>query len=178
MLSNQSDIQLLPYVEVNGTRTIRDEVVEGFFREMAEEGTHKIVFPEGKIKTEKDFLSLMKSDQNVPVFVLSENRMAGVAWLNGFHEIHALCHFGVLAWARGQVALDAGRAVLDHWFALADDDNGPRLEMVIGMIPESNWPANAFANQVGFNRVGAIPHYMQNAYTGESEGIVIFYYRR
>ena len=145
---------------------------------MTEEETQKIVFPEGKIKTEIDFLSLMKSTQNVPVFVFSENRIAGVAWLNGFHEIHALCHFGVLAWARGQVALDAGRAVLDYWFSWADESDGPKLEMVIGMIPESNWPALGFALQAGFKRVGEIPSFMQNAYTGESEGIVIFYYRR
>ncbi|KKK47640.1 hypothetical protein LCGC14_3153140, partial [marine sediment metagenome] len=134
MPSNQSNIQLLPYVEVNGVRTIGDEIVKDFFHQMMEEETQKIVFPEGKIKSETDFLSLMKSVQNVPVFVFSENRIAGVAWLNGFHEIHALCHFGVLAWARGQVALDAGRAVLDYWFSWADESDGPKLEMVIGMI--------------------------------------------
>ena len=178
MPSNQSEVQLTPYVEVDGQRTISDHFVEGFFLSLQEEGMHEVVFPTGNVRTSVEFLAHMKLTTNVPVFAFVEKGLAGVAWLNSITETSALCHFAASIRAGGQIALDVGREILDYWFSMKNGDDAFLFDVIVGMIPESNKAAQSFSEKVGFNLVGAVPNLMRNVYSGEKEALVIYYFER
>ena len=172
------ELRLLPYVELDGARTLSDEIVKSFFRQMVEEGTHTEIFPQGHIRTEEDFLAMLKAPQNVAVFVLSSKALAGVAWLNGFQEHHAFAHFATLKWARGPVARSSAQKIFDYWFSMQTPSGDNIFDLLIGMVPASNISTQRFLEHFAFTKLGAIPNMMQNAYTGERESIVFFYLTR
>ncbi len=167
-------IEIVPYVEVNGSRTVPDDLVKGFFRQMVADGTAHIVFYNGNVKTDQDFLDTMKSTDNFPSFILVDGKIGGLGWLNGVVGNYAFSHFCFLKHAWGKDTAEMGKAIINYWLSLPGVE-GPFLDVLIGLIPDFNQHATTFAQKMGYVRIGVIPKMAHNAYAGESVGMTVLY---
>lgn len=173
----QNEIALIPYAQVQGQWTLDDKIVLSIARSSQEEGTFRRVFYEGKIRTPEDFLVAMKQSVNVPVFAFRGTEPIGFAWINGITGNRAFAHFCMLKSSWGTDAQNACRMFVDYWLSFRRGDM-PLLDILLGVIADTNARAVKFAQRCGFVRLGTIPMALQNAYTGDMDGAVILYYSR
>jgi len=148
-------IFLVPYAEYNGARSVSDDTVAGLFCELDDDGVIEAVFNES-IRTEQDFILLMKSPDNLPVFVVLDGELVAAAWLNSITRNHASVHFIAVKRCRGR-SVEMGLRVVDYWFAFPGD-NGPLLDVLIGNTPANNRLAVQYIKRLGFIEIGEIPH--------------------
>ena len=167
---------LIPYVEVNGIRTIPDSDVKAAYRQLIYDGTDKIVFFEGGVKDEDSFLRMIKNPNNLMVFIVKDDKYAGFAWINNLLDHRAFGHFAFFKSVWGQVD-DLGKEILDYWFSIPGK-NGPLLDVIVGIVPKFNTLANNYIRQIGFKTLGEIPMMMTNHYTDERISAVISYVLR
>ncbi len=151
----RNNIILIPYVEVNGSRLIPDDMIEKSWARALEQGLSLRVF--GANKPFPEILGMLKSRGNLPVFLFERGRPEpiGWAWLNGLSQRYAFAHFLFLRESWGKHTMDMGRALVRYWFALGDP---PLLDVLIGNIPSSNKSAIGFVKRLGWSVVGEIPH--------------------
>lgn len=150
------EIVLLPYVEVNGTRTITDEKIRTMFLTMLWQNLVKKVFSDGSVTKGEEFLAIMKSPANYPVFVRIGNELYGFMWLNNVMDNHACAHICFLREIWGEKAVEAAKKILDYWFSFSIKDS-KIFDVLIGYIPVTNQVAIRFAKSIGFVQVGEIP---------------------
>jgi hypothetical protein len=146
---------LVPYVELNGSRTISDQELKHIFAQIKREGTLSTVFTDGKISTEEEFVDTVKEPTNHFVFILIDGKIRGFAWLNSCSDNHAFGHFCFLKEVWGATD-EIGKEVLKYWFSFPGPD-GPLFELILGLIPKFNQRAQKFIERLGFVRVGEIP---------------------
>lgn len=173
----QAEIGLMPYVEINGTRTVSDDDMEKFFQRIQQDGSANIVFYGDKIKTAKDFISFMKDTKNFPTIITVDGLISGIVWLNGISKNYAFGHFCLLRNTWGEHTLHIGQKVLDYWFSINDKHGDPVLDVIIGIVPSFNTKALKFIERLGFKRVGEIPKMVKDD-MGNQHSSVISYYER
>lgn len=173
MPSSRNDFVLIPYCEINGTRTLPDSFLAEVFQSMSAD-LLKTVFHESKINSLAEFMAVLKNPANIPVFMITQDRKcAAFCWLNGIRANSAWGHFCYFR-ESGIDPKDLGKATLDYWFSLG---NG-RLDVILGSIPSFNVAACIFIERVGLTRLGSIPSMCVNPFTGEKCSAVIFYRER
>lgn len=150
-------MKLIPYAQVDGAWSVRDADVKHCWRKMEEEGTARIVFWSGSVKTEDDFLAMCKAPANIVVFVISDTDFLGLAWLNEVSGNHAMAHFCFFRDSWGTDSIEMGEMVLSYWFSF-EYEGEPVLKVIIGNVPDFNVKALSFIRKLGFIRVGEIPH--------------------
>lgn len=168
---SSSDVSLIPYTRLDGEWTLPDHFVVSVFRQIKQEKNFELVFYEGQIRSEDDFLSMMKSPANAPVFLLRNGVAAGVAWLNGFSANLAYGHFCFLA-ADDRDTVKMGKSIVSYWLSF------PQLEFVMGVIPSFNRRAIEFVKKLGFKEVGDVPQMIKNTYGEDRAAAVILYLSR
>lgn len=171
-------IELIPYVEINGNRSLSDDNVKQIFHRMKSEGTLHVVFYDGSIKTEDDFVAYLKSPNNLPVFILSDGELSGLAWLNRVEGNHATAHFCLLKNVWGEKSYDVGKKVLSYWFSFPGSDGEPLFDLLLGVIPSFNQKAIKYIEKLGFRVIGEIPKLYKNVYSGKFETTSISYVLR
>ena len=164
---------LIPYVELENGWTITDDQIIAVWLQLVDDGTSDIVFYDSKIKDALDFLGWVKNPDNLMVFLIAENKIMGVAWLNGLAGNQAFGHFAMFKAAAGKYTLDLGKEVLDYWFSMPGED-GKLLDIVLGMIPEFNSKALHYIEKLGFKQVGRIPKIIRRE--GRKEAAILSYY--
>lgn len=165
---------LVPFVEIDGIRTLSDSHLKQAYAKTVSDGTHTAVFSDGKVRSPDDFVSLMKDSRNLPVFIFDDSRMLGYAWINSICDNHAFAHFNFFKETWGAESKEMGKMLLEYWFSFPGT-NGSLLDVIIGMIPKFNSRAINFTRKIGFERVGEIPNMLLNAYAGKREPAVILY---
>jgi len=170
-------ITLIPYVELNGMRTIPDDIVFESFDIMVREGTQKTVFYNGSVKTRESFLEFMKDTRNLPVFVMYDNVISGIFWINGLHSNFAFAHFCLFKNAWGDVSKEIGHKVLEYWFSIPDKDGNSLFDLIIGIIPSFNKKAESYVRSLGFKKVGDIPN-MIKTNSNHNSAAMLFYFER
>ena len=90
----ENGVALVPYVEMNGTRLITDEIVDAFWDTAKSEGVATLLFGSNGF-TGATFLEMLKTPSTLPVFLFRTGEVSpvGVGWMNHLCESHALCHF-------------------------------------------------------------------------------------
>ena len=171
--SKPNELRLIPYVEINGARTLPDSFIEDVFTEMVVEGLVSSVFATTLVKDSGDFLKMMKSPSNVPVFALSGDRCIGFSWLNNVGVTNAFGHFCYFP-NQEFTAMEWGRKVMDYWWSLKGT-KGYALDVLLGSIPAFNQRAVAFIQKLGFVKLGEIPNLFINPMTGEKWASVVLY---
>jgi hypothetical protein len=167
-------VTLVPYVEVNGVRTLTDEYLVDVFERLEDEGNDKVIFHDHPISTGREFVAMMKRPANVPVFALNaRGECCAFAWLNNIGKSHAYGHFGYLRSAEGPDPIDIGKSIVKYWFEV-----GHTLDVIVGSIPEWNDRALNFIVKVGLTRLGPIPNMYVNPFTSEKCSAVIHYIAR
>lgn len=178
-LASPSDITLCPYVQMNGRWTLPDETVLSVAEQSITDGTFKTVFMEGDVQSSEEFLMMMKSPKNIPVFAFRGLDVIAAGWLNNVSLNRAFCHFMFLSSAWGKFTNEAGRMIIDYWMSLPkDDDGGPLFDVLLGAVPASNQRAVDFAQKMGGTYLGRIPKMIVNAFTGDRIDAEILYYLR
>lgn len=151
LLRGRNGIRILPYVEINGARTVSDDFMRKLFEQMVEEGSLGQVFYQGEVKTADEFLAFMKQPANFPLIAFSFELPAAVAWLNGIGKNHAFCHHWFYRRTWGQGSKKVAEAILEYWFSWEF------LDVLLGLTPEKNHRAVAFAKRLGFTVLGSVP---------------------
>ena len=169
-IRNRDGIILVPYVEINGQRTISDAAVRALWEQMVYEGTAHIVFNE-TVKTSDDFLRLFKSPNVFPVLAGINGIAMGAAWLTDVGPNSAVGHFCMFKSSWGFYSYDVGEEILKYWFSLKKD-NKPMLDVIIGRTPADNRKALKYIERLGFQLLGTIP------YLSGGKGLVISYITR
>jgi hypothetical protein len=158
--------------------TISDALVLLIARKCEDEETFRRVFYEGHIRTPEDFLQMIKKPANVPVFIFRGEVPVGFAWLNGFCANYAFGHFCFLRTSWGVDSEQIGSLIVRYWLNLSRADGSPILDVIIGAVPGCNTRACNFVQRIGFKLVGSIPTMLKDAYSGQREDAVLFYYSR
>lgn len=172
-----NNISVVPYVEINGQRTIPDDVVRKVFWKLKDDGTLKVVFYEGLVKSEDDLLKLLKNPHNYPCFVFVNDDLRGLAWFNDLHDGYATAHFCVFKESWGRESLEMGKKVLDYWWSFPKGD-GPLLDLLLGVTPSKYSHALRFVSQLGFKAIGEVPRILHDAYENKRVNAVLSYCER
>lgn len=172
-----NDFVLIPYVEMNGSRTLPDSFLEDAFDGMVERSLVSTVFHGTTMNNGDDFIGVFRNPANISVFVLNQDKQCiAFAWLNGIGANSAYGHFCFFK----DLCADTqavGQAILDYWFSLSGGD-GPFLDVILGAVPAFNHRACAFVQKLGFVKLGEIPKVIVNKFTGEKWASVIHYMLR
>jgi len=169
---------LVPYVELNGSRTISDDILISVFNQTKEDGIFDTVFYEGNINTEQDFISIMKSANNYPVFIFDEDKTPlGYAWLNGLGNNHAFAHFCYLKRSWGKHTQEFGSKLLKYWFSFPGEE-GLLFDVILGNVPDFNKHAHKYIEKLGFKKVGEIPKMCINKSSNRKSSYYLYYYLR
>jgi len=163
--------RIIPYVNLNGSMTLADSTVKQCWDKMINDGTAKVVFPDG-INNAEEFLSFMKSPFILPQLIFYKNEVAGFTWLSEVCKNSAVGNFCFFKpfWGYG-IPEELGQLVLDYWFAFPGKD-GPLFDVIVGKTPEGNRKAIQYIQKIGFTILGAIP------YLSRGRGMVISYKTR
>ena len=169
-LRDRSGITLVPYVEINGQRTLSDEAIRALWEQMIYEGTAHVVFNE-TVKSSDDFLRLFKSPNVFPVVAGHGALAMGMAWLTDVGQNYASGHFCMFNASWGALSYEVGNEIIKYWFSLQKEGK-PMLDVVIGKVPETNRKALKYIERLGFNIIGTIP------FISSGKGLVISYKTR
>lgn len=141
-------MDIIPYVEIDGARTVSDVYLIGVYNQLVEDGTADIVFSRGEVKTAQEFIALMKHPNNLPLFLVVDQSIKGVAWLNHLSGNYAFGHFAFFKETWGNTR-EMGEKIINYWFSFPGD-NGPLLDVIVGMVPSKNPRAIKFVQKLGF----------------------------
>jgi hypothetical protein len=171
-----NEVRLIPYVELNGARTLPDTFLEDVFDEMIVHGLVSAVFAGSNVSTSEDFRKMMRHPSNIPVFLVYGTQCIGFAWLNGIALNHAYGHFCTFP-NEAMTAVEMGGMVMDYWWSLGTPEK-PALDVILGTIPAFNERAVKFIQKVGFVKLGEIPRLFVNPATQERWPAVVLYCTR
>lgn len=171
-------MRLIPYTKIAGEWTLPDEIIASIWDRMMDEGTAKTVFCDGKIKNAGHLIEFFKKDKNLVHVVCDDTgNIEMVGWLNNFGDRTAQCHFNIFKRAWGRNSDELMKAVFRYWFNFKNDD-GPVLDVIMGMIPAVNRLAIRFCKRIGVKFIGEIPNFTKDAYRGKRVGVAIGYVER
>jgi len=148
-------IAIIPYVELDGARVIPDSLVKWMWEAMEADGAGWVLFGGDPFDADK-FLKMMKSPNNLPVFVFRQGgqKPIGVAWVNGINKNYCFAHFFFLKESWGKESLDAGRTITRYWLSIGEC----MFKVIIGNIPSVNRKAVHYVKKLGWTVLGEIPH--------------------
>jgi len=149
-------MQLIPYVELNGSWTVTDDVIKTVYLKMKAQNLDRIVFSDSSVKDELNFLSRMKNRENLPIIIIDENNIIGFAWLNGLVKRRAFGHYFFFKEVWGKKTFEGAKLVIDYWLSLKTK-NDYLFDFLIGNTPQENKLAIRFAQKLGFKIVGYVP---------------------
>lgn len=150
-------INILPYTEINGIRTISDNDIKDIFSRMKQEGTLKTVFYNESITNEDEFLRFFKCGSNFIVVAYLDKEMCGFGWINNLNKTYAFTHFCFFKEYWGEKTDGIGKACLDYF------DSWDSFKVFVGMVPAFNKRAIKFVKRMGYTEIGTIPEMVENS---------------
>lgn len=173
------EFSIVPYIEVDGIRTFTDSQMMSFYNRMVEDGTAGIVFFQGDIKDQYEWLAAMKSPANHLYVVLTGNDPVGLCWLNRFEGKYARLHFCTFSKFWGTGANDeAARFTLDKLTSMTDENGDQVFTMFLGYIPSMNTIAIDYLTRNGGRIAGRVPDLLwDHANQKTVEGTIIYFKR-
>lgn len=167
-------INIHPYVERDGIRTISDTVVRSIYERLVQDGLVRWAYFDGSIQSSDQFLAAMKTGENRLFVVLHEDKPKAIFWLTHLEGRSCRLHFAIFKEAWGKLGREMGRGVLAFLTGSKDQAGNFIFDSVVGIIPRPNALAQRYASDVGMKRVGTIPLMLFDAYTGKSVDAVVF----
>lgn len=158
---------LVPYVELNGIRTITDVVLQKLWSELERDDLLRKLFHDSSWISAAEFIEIMKKPSNVPVVAIDIHGPYGVAWLNCVEGNSARAHFGFIKRTWGRKSLATGKAILEYWMKFPGINCEFLFDIICGITPSSNLMARGFIKKLGFIEVGEIPKLCKDAHGDE-----------
>ena len=167
---------ILPYIEIDGIRTLTNSQVMGIYDQMECDGSLRWVFFQGGIKSREDFLTLMKSDDHRFYAIVNEsNTIVAIFWMNSFEMKLARLHFNVFnhAWAHTDKIMKVG---MEYLYNLKDANNNTMFTRFLGILPTCNISAVKFLVRNGGTIVGTVPDlYWDHIGNKSVEGTILYF---
>jgi hypothetical protein len=170
---------IVPYVEVNGARTMGDDYVRGLYARMVEDGTAKRVFHGGAVKSSDDMVRWMKNPSMCAMLIAEDNEPLLLSWVTGIEDHRGWFSFCVFkkGWGRKK-GQELGKMCADYWMGMKDNQGNPVFRVLMGVTPAHNRLALLWVKTVGAESIGTIPDFATNYWTGERFDAVISYIKR
>jgi len=177
MIDN-ADIKIIPYVEVNGMRTLTDDDIMDLYDRVVSENLYPIVFYEGTVASKESFLKIMKGNANNLYVLKLGNETTGFVWLNRFEGRTAHFHFCTFknTWGTGKNT-DIAKQTLSTLINM-QGTYGYCFDLFIGWLPVWNHHAIDFVKNCGAKSAGIIPNAIYNMESAESESAEFIYLTR
>lgn len=145
-------IEVIPYIEINGTRSFPDTFMVSLFNRMKEDGNLEKTFIHGFPNTQYEFLLWAKNPLN-KLFVALENKDPIIlAWITDTIGKRGTVHFssfnGIFARKKIRAAQKILQLLFKHYLVL------------IGLIPAAYEDTKHFSKMLGFKEVGEIPNFV------------------
>jgi hypothetical protein len=174
-----SKLLLVPYCQYNGEWTLPPDILKFSWQKLVQEETAKVVFYDGKVKTEEEFITMCQLPDVHTHFLFREDNgdVAGIGWLNNFAGNSAHCHWVCFKCIWGRTSDRAIRQTLKYWFSFALDEK-PLFDTILGIYPEDNEGIDIFAKRNGFTVIGKIPNLLHNYWEDRKVGAVFSYIER
>jgi RimJ/RimL family protein N-acetyltransferase len=146
-------MKLLPYTSIDGIPTFKDSDIVQMYHWMKKDRTLKTVFynVDSELLTEIFFIRFWKRQDLKMFVVLSENRVAGLIWLDRIIDSTAMIHINSFKWIWGRSSVSVFRR------ATCEILTKHGIDVLIGQIPITNEKAIKFSEKVGFLKCGIIP---------------------
>jgi hypothetical protein len=172
-------MRIVPYVEINGSRTLSDDYMRGLYRRMVEENTAKIISPSGKVKDEGGFVDWAKNPKNAIMLIVDGETPLMLSWVTGIEDHRgwfSFCGFKS-GWGRKK-SIALGQACRDYWLNMQDSNGRHVFDVLVGITPAANRLALIWAKMCGAQTIGTIPCFGTNHYTGKRYDVAISYITR
>jgi hypothetical protein len=161
-------MRVIPYVEVNGVRSMSDDYLMGMFRLMQKEGTAKRVFHNGGVQSEQQFIKWMKEPGFFSMVIVDdESSPLLLSWVNGIEENRGWYNFCVFKKAWGNISIEVGKASVEYWLSMRDSKGNPVFHVLMGATPTNNRLAIQYIKKCGAQPIGVIPSFGRNYWTGK-----------
>ncbi len=167
-------MDLIPYVKIDNDWSLGDDIFVLAFSLMVRDGTLEDVFYDGGVKTAKDLQIMFQDSVNLPVFIVEDGSLLGIAWLNGLAGSSAMAHFCLYREVFGEKSLEIGNKMIDYLFDFPGEQ-GKLFDVLIGMIPSFNSKAINYVQKIGFVKVGEIPFVAHHKYKNKKYPMIITY---
>ena len=173
-----SEYKIIPYIEVNGMRTLSDGTVKAIWEQMRQENIVKRMFYDGSVCDEMKFLAWMKSPHKIIHTMWDEGEIAALCLLTGYNGHSAIGHYCIFKKFLREKANEIAKQAIEYWFSWKTKNGEPALHSIVGFTPDNNRLAIKMLPRMGFTIVGTIPDLAWNAYKKKRVGITISYRRR
>ena len=169
--------RLLPYIKIDGIRTVTDSGIKSLFNRTVEDELDKIVLYDGIIQTPEAFLNMAKASGTCFFLIYEDKKIIGYVWLNRFENKTARYHFCAFKEYWGQLA-DVAEFIMTTLLNMKDNTGTYAFDLFTGYIPTWNQAAIKFTLKHGGHSAGEIPNAIYNAETQKSESAEFIYYTR
>jgi hypothetical protein len=143
----ENEFQILPYVEFDGVRTIRDTTLYEYYEELEKQGAINSAFY-GSIKNKYEFISFLKSPMIKVYVVYYMGKPAIISWLT--NPIYRIVQCHILSFRVGRkVKTEAARRLLSLWLK--------SMKTVTALVPEKYRLVSKLVETVGMGEMGLIP---------------------
>ncbi|MDD5189447.1 MAG: hypothetical protein PHE50_00210 [Dehalococcoidales bacterium] len=177
-LQIEHDIKIVPYVKIDGMFSIPDEWSISVFNKIKKDGLFEKVFYDGEVRTQEDFLNLLKSPVNYPIFILVDGILLCLAWINDLHSNHATVHFYTFKESWGRHSMAMGQKAIEYWFNFKKEDGSNRFDVLLGITPSEYKSVHRFIEKIGFTILGEVPKVLFNIYTQQRMGAMLSFCTR
>jgi len=145
-------LKIIPYVEVDGIRLIRNSEILSCFERMVQDGTAESVFYDRSVTSPQEFFTFIKNHADLFLYIEYLGQPAGVAWFQTIAQGVAQGHFCIFSSLWGQPEIvDIGKEVVR--FA------HKAYHLLIGFIPRWNVRAIHYMEELGSKRIATIPEF-------------------
>ena len=171
--SNQSEIKLVPFVPIGNEWILSEDFLDGIFDKIVEQKILKITFWEEHITDASHFVKMAKNPNNHVVFFFEDIHPVGFAWISNLSGNYGFAHFCLFREVWKTKSVDIGKDTLDYWFSWPGDD-GPLLDVIIGIMPGFNRRAHKFIERLGLTRLGIIPGMFRDANRNQDDAVIYY----
>ena len=166
----ENEIEIIPYIAVDGIPLFRDSQVTGLIDRAERDGTLSSIFYGDRRYTKYDFLEKVKYAGNCSLYVARYGSdIAGFVLLDEIRWRHAHGHFCVFSeyWGKG-ILTKISHAMLRHLF-------NEGYSVLIGTVPVDNEHALRFSEKtLCMKRRAIIPGYFYNDTINDDVDGVLF----
>lgn len=163
-------LKIIPYMEIDGIRLLRNSEILSCFERMMQDGTAVTVFYDHSVQTPQDFLFFVKNHVDLFLYLEHLGQPVGVAWFQKIASGVAQGHFCLFSSVWGQPEIvDIGRQVIQFAFKM--------YHLIVGFIPRWNVRAIQYMHELGAKRLAVIPEFAATGPMVNDEVVMIGFTR-
>jgi len=134
---------------------LTEQELKTIWKTLCEEGKKEIVFYDGEITTEDDFIQFMQDDTNYVYVVYEGGKLLALVWLNNFLGRCGMIHFTMFYNSKGKEESIA--LFLLNFLLFSKHEGEYCLDALYGLTPRVYRHALAFIKKLGFRLVVEMP---------------------